>query len=80
MTIKDQTAIVGVGQTAYAKGLEGSELSLACQDGEMQDHGEDNEEENVEQDAPDGPKAEAADEGIGAAVARRGCAAPAPRR
>ena len=31
MTIKDQTAIVGVGQTAYAKGLEGSELSLACQ-------------------------------------------------
>src|SRR4029077_16564897 len=31
MTIKDQTAIVGIGQTAYAKGLEGTELSLACQ-------------------------------------------------
>jgi acetyl-CoA acetyltransferase len=31
VTIKDQTAIVGIGQTAYAKGLEGSELSLACQ-------------------------------------------------
>src|SRR5947199_827514 len=31
MTIKDRTAIVGIGQTAYAKGLKGSELSLACQ-------------------------------------------------
>jgi acetyl-CoA acetyltransferase len=31
VTIKDRTAIVGIGQTAYAKGLEGSELSLACQ-------------------------------------------------
>jgi len=31
VTIKDRTAIVGVGQTPYAKGLEGTELSLACQ-------------------------------------------------
>ena len=30
-TIKDRTAIVGIGQTAFAKGLEDSELSLACQ-------------------------------------------------
>ncbi len=30
-TIKDRTAIVGLGQTAFAKGLEDSELSLACQ-------------------------------------------------
>ena len=30
-TIKDQTAIVGIGQTSFGKGLEDSELSLACQ-------------------------------------------------
>jgi acetyl-CoA acetyltransferase len=29
--IKDRTAIVGIGQTAFGKGLEDSELSLACQ-------------------------------------------------
>ncbi len=29
--IKDQTAIVGIGQTAFGKGLADSELSLACQ-------------------------------------------------
>jgi acetyl-CoA acetyltransferase len=29
--IKDQTAIVGIGQTRFGKGLEESELSLACQ-------------------------------------------------
>ena len=29
--IKDQTAIVGIGQTAFGKGLEDTELSLACQ-------------------------------------------------
>ncbi|MFQ5665435.1 MAG: lipid-transfer protein [Candidatus Binatia bacterium] len=29
--IKDRTAIVGIGQTRFAKGLEDSELSLACQ-------------------------------------------------
>ena len=29
--IKDHTAIVGIGQTAFGKGLEASELSLACQ-------------------------------------------------
>jgi acetyl-CoA acetyltransferase len=29
--IKDQTAIVGIGQTAFGKGLPDSELSLACQ-------------------------------------------------
>ena len=29
--IKDKTAIVGIGQTRFAKGLEDSELSLACQ-------------------------------------------------
>src|SRR4029077_14721599 len=29
--VKDRTAIVGIGQTAYAKALPGSELSLACQ-------------------------------------------------
>ena len=29
--IKDATAIVGIGQTRFAKGLEDSELSLACQ-------------------------------------------------
>jgi acetyl-CoA acetyltransferase len=31
VTIKDKTAIVGIGQTAYGKGIPGSELSLACQ-------------------------------------------------
>ncbi len=31
MTIKDRTAVVGIGQTAFGKGLEDSELSLACQ-------------------------------------------------
>ncbi len=31
MKIRDQTAIVGIGQTAFGKGLEDSELSLACQ-------------------------------------------------
>jgi len=30
-TIKDRTVIVGIGQTAFGKGLEASELSLACQ-------------------------------------------------
>jgi len=30
-TIKDRTAIVGIGQTNFGKGLEDSELSLACQ-------------------------------------------------
>jgi acetyl-CoA acetyltransferase len=30
-TIKDRTAIVGIGQTAFGKGLADSELSLACQ-------------------------------------------------
>ena len=30
-TIKDRVAIAGIGQTAFAKGLEDSELSLACQ-------------------------------------------------
>jgi len=30
-SIKDQTAIAGIGQTPFAKGLEDSELSLACQ-------------------------------------------------
>jgi acetyl-CoA acetyltransferase len=30
-TIKDRTAIAGIGQTTFAKGLEHSELSLACQ-------------------------------------------------
>ncbi|GMU78271.1 MAG: lipid-transfer protein [Acidimicrobiia bacterium] len=29
--LKDATAIVGIGQTAFGKGLEDSELSLACQ-------------------------------------------------
>ncbi len=29
--IQDRTAIVGIGQTAFGKGLEDSELSLACQ-------------------------------------------------
>lgn len=29
--IKDRTAVVGIGQTAFGKGLEDSELSLACQ-------------------------------------------------
>ena len=29
--MKDRTAIVGIGQTAFAKALPGSELSLACQ-------------------------------------------------
>ncbi|MGZ4691823.1 MAG: thiolase C-terminal domain-containing protein [Acidimicrobiia bacterium] len=31
LSIKDRTAVVGIGQTALAKGLEDSELSLACQ-------------------------------------------------
>ncbi len=31
MGIKDQVAIVGIGQTAFGKGLEDTELSLACQ-------------------------------------------------
>lgn len=31
MTIKDRTAIVGIGQTAFAKGLQDTELALACQ-------------------------------------------------
>jgi acetyl-CoA acetyltransferase len=31
MSIKDQVAIVGIGQTAFGKGLPDSELSLACQ-------------------------------------------------
>jgi acetyl-CoA acetyltransferase len=30
-TIKDRTAIVGIGQTAFGKGIEDCELSLACQ-------------------------------------------------
>jgi acetyl-CoA acetyltransferase len=30
-SLKDATAIVGIGQTTFAKGLEASELSLACQ-------------------------------------------------
>jgi acetyl-CoA acetyltransferase len=30
-TIKDRTAIAGIGQTAFGKGLDDSELSLACQ-------------------------------------------------
>ena len=30
-TIKDRTAIVGIGQTAFGRGLEDTELSLACQ-------------------------------------------------
>jgi len=30
-TIKDRTAIVGIGQTTFGKGLEDTELSLACQ-------------------------------------------------
>ena len=30
-TIKNKTAVVGLGQTAFGKGLEGTELSLACQ-------------------------------------------------
>jgi acetyl-CoA acetyltransferase len=29
--LKDRTAVVGIGQTAFGKGLEPSELSLACQ-------------------------------------------------
>ncbi|MEO6469153.1 MAG: lipid-transfer protein [Acidimicrobiia bacterium] len=29
--LKDQTAVVGIGQTAYGKGLPDTELSLACQ-------------------------------------------------
>jgi acetyl-CoA acetyltransferase len=31
LTLKDRTAIVGIGQTTFGKGLEDSELSLACQ-------------------------------------------------
>src|SRR5512134_522239 len=31
LSIKDQTAIAGIGQTTFAKGIEDSELSLACQ-------------------------------------------------
>jgi len=31
VTIKGATAVVGIGQTAFGKGLPGSELSLACQ-------------------------------------------------
>ena len=30
-TIKDRTAIVGIAQTSFGKGIEDSELSLACQ-------------------------------------------------
>jgi acetyl-CoA acetyltransferase len=30
-TLRDRTAIVGIGQTTFGKGLEDSELSLACQ-------------------------------------------------
>ena len=30
-TLKDRTAIVGIGQTRFGKGIEDSELSLACQ-------------------------------------------------
>ena len=29
--IKDKTAVVGIGQTAFGKGLDDTELSLACQ-------------------------------------------------
>ena len=29
--IKNKTAIAGIGQTAFGKGLEDTELSLACQ-------------------------------------------------
>src|SRR2546423_12723254 len=31
ISLQDRTAIAGIGQTAFAKGLEDSELSLACQ-------------------------------------------------
>jgi len=31
VSIKDRTAVVGIGQTAFGKGLPGSELSLACE-------------------------------------------------
>src|SRR5215210_8021617 len=31
MTIKNRTAVVGIGQTAFGKGLPDTELSLACQ-------------------------------------------------
>src|SRR5688500_17705828 len=31
IALKDATAIAGIGQTAFGKGLEDSELSLACQ-------------------------------------------------
>ena len=31
LSIQDKTAVVGIGQTALAKGLEDTELSLACQ-------------------------------------------------
>jgi acetyl-CoA acetyltransferase len=31
ISIKDRTAVVGIGQTSFAKGLEDTELSLACQ-------------------------------------------------
>ena len=31
ISLRDRTAIVGIGQTAFGKGLEDSELSLACQ-------------------------------------------------
>jgi acetyl-CoA acetyltransferase len=31
VTIKDRTAVVGIGQTAFGKGLERSELGLACE-------------------------------------------------
>ena len=31
VTLKDRTAVVGIGQTAFGKGLPDSELSLACQ-------------------------------------------------
>lgn len=31
MPIRDRTAVVGIGQTAFGKGLEATELSLACQ-------------------------------------------------
>ena len=30
-SIKDKTAVVGIGQTTFGKGLEDTELSLACQ-------------------------------------------------
>ena len=29
--IKNKTAVVGIGQTAFGKGVEDTELSLACQ-------------------------------------------------